>query len=628
MLRYFEGKDAAGNVVWPPVPTASDVTLPPLPGPTLRARVGDRVELTFLNHVRVDEFGGTLDRVESGAVEGCDRVTSSSGQAVYPGMAGDRGPNCFHGSSTANVHFHGTHVTPDGLGDNILLQLRPNPQVTEASVREDFARIFRAGPPERWSELPLTWRVRQLQLLREHDDKTVWQGQRGTPGHPALPPANRLLPHTEALIRAGLWPQYQIGAYPFCFDITKFVAGEPGHPPRFAMGQSPGTHWYHAHKHGSTAINVYNGMAGVFVIEGDYDDSLRKLYPHLTERVFIVQNFSDAPNLTRIDSANAARRFAPSLWINGLANPTISIRPGEIQLWRFVNASVRAVLTLLDFVATAGTPTGGGAPEMRQIAQDGVQFRFENYRDQPRRAGAPTDAARANTFAPGNRFDVLVKAPLQTGSWTFDVNDTTINRRTSVLTLKVEGANSAMDFPADEASYPSFPPFLSDIRADEIQISRTLDFGWERGRGGAGRGSGGGPQFTIDSQQFKGDRYDQTMVLGDCEEWTLTNSTSGIAHPFHIHVNPFQVVEIHDPVSGTTYKPTGNFVWQDVVAIPPSKLDSNGNVVGEKGFVRIRHRFADFAGSFVLHCHMLAHEDRGMMQLVRVIPSEAIIRHR
>ena len=75
------------------------------------------------------------------------------------------------------------------------------------------------------------------------------------------------------------WPQYYIGAYPYCFVIPEYKDATWPPPPGSKspnMGQSPGTHWYHAHKHGSTAINVANGMTGVFIIEGDYDDKLKK----------------------------------------------------------------------------------------------------------------------------------------------------------------------------------------------------------------------------------------------------------------------------------------------------------------------------------------------------------------
>ena len=140
-----------------------------------------------------------------------------------------------------------------------------------------------------------------------------------------------------------------------------------------------------------------------------------------------------------------------------------------------------------------------------------------------------------------------------------------------------------MVFP-DADNFPQLPPFLSDIRDDEIRIRRRLDFGWESGRTDPGF-EDTAPRFLIDGKQFSNERYDQTMVLGDVEEWTLTNTTSRIAHPFHIHINPFQVVEIHDPVSGYDYRPTADYIWRDVLAIPPSRLNPRTGEVEEPGRV-------------------------------------------
>jgi FtsP/CotA-like multicopper oxidase with cupredoxin domain len=73
------------------------------------------------------------------------------------------------------------------------------------------------------------------------------------------------------------------------------------------------------------------------------------------------------------------------------------------------------------------------------------------------------------------------------------------------------------------------------------------------------------------------------------------------------------------------YTPSAHPVWQDVVAIPPAKIvtDNTGKIISvTPGRVTIRQTFVDFTGTYVLHCHILAHEDRGMMQLVRVVPSD------
>src|SRR5438045_7859856 len=103
------------------------------------------------------------------------------------------------------------------------------------------------------------------------------------------------------------FPQYYIGAFPNCFKITE----ETGN----SMGQAPGTHWYHAHKHGSTALNLANGMAGALIIQGDYDATLHSYYSSkgqpLQERVLVLQQYSAVLGLLR------AAGKADLVWVNG-----------------------------------------------------------------------------------------------------------------------------------------------------------------------------------------------------------------------------------------------------------------------------------------------------------------------
>jgi len=96
----------------------------------------------------------------------------------------------------------------------------------------------------------------------------------------------------------------------------------------------------------------------------------------------------------------------------------------------------------------------------------------------------------------------------------------------------------------------------------------------------------------------------QTVALGSVEEWTVFNMNN-IRHPFHIHINPFQVIRIN----GQPVEP----FWVDTIALPP------GGSPGEPTSVTFRTRFREFAGAFVMHCHMLAHEDLGMMQRVEIV---------
>jgi hypothetical protein len=92
------------------------------------------------------------------------------------------------------------------------------------------------------------------------------------------------------------------------------------------------------------------------------------------------------------------------------------------------------------------------------------------------------------------------------------------------------------------------------------------------------------------------------MRLGDVEEWTVTND-SDEWHTFHIHQNDFQLVELDG-------KLVEGISPQDNVSVPPN------------GSVKMRMRFTDFTGKFVFHCHVLHHEDHGMMSVVKVVDPE------
>ena len=106
----------------------------------------------------------------------------------------------------------------------------------------------------------------------------------------------------------------------------------------------------------------------------------------------------------------------------------------------------------------------------------------------------------------------------------------------------------------------------------------------------------------MDGKIFDPSRIDQRVRLGAVEEWTIRNTHEHDDHMFHIHTNPFQVVE----VSG---QPQADRPWRDTVVVPrPAK---GGGIV-------MRSRFLDYTGVFMLHCHMMNHEEMGMMQTVEV----------
>ncbi|MGZ5433826.1 MAG: multicopper oxidase domain-containing protein [Thermoanaerobaculia bacterium] len=648
----------------------------PMPGPTLRARVGDLVQLTFLNQIDPNVFPYSIDRGDTVPGGGCDETSVYPANTAGPNSKQDQFPNCFHGSSTANIHFHGSHVNPNATGDNVFVEIRPTlrtqdqenkPLVTGSTVREPFNEFFAqceqkltpADPlrlwPSTWSDLPKSWTDEQEKLLKQYDSS------------PRV--AKKLWPIDEQQIRKGGWPQYYIGAYPYCFRIPQYTqtswppttqaeatsththgAGaaeedESQNPERpLMMGQSPGLHWYHAHKHGSTAINVANGMTGAFVIEGQYDDNLDAFYGKGWMRkqpVIVINQLGVSPNLER--SGPGRQDKGPDFSVNGRLKPLITMRPGEVQMWRIVNTSGRAGVYFV------GPPAGF---QWMQLAQDGVQFADANYK---------ASLNQPLLLASGNRADLLVMAPKTATAAPVpvlvqnevDPTDLASAAQITLMSVTVAGDATSMQF---IPTAPAMPPFLADIKDDEVTGTKTLTF--------ASSSPGQGGQHSIDGKKFSGE-VGEVVLLNNTEEWKIQNATYGplISHPFHIHVNPFQVTEVFDPnatvtdpatntqvpayvikpaaltapdvqclldpADPSTWKPCKpqpktNLIWWDVFPIPSGVKAGD---VGIPGYFKMRSRFVDYSGFYVLHCHILAHEDRGMMTIVEVAPLQSPYSH-
>lgn len=672
-LRHFVSKDAVPPPILPgsdnPIPSPVGAKYPDgFPGPTLRARIGDIVQLTFLNQVNPLNYPNSLDRGD--AANSCDQFSSG-----YPASVSDSFPNCLHGSSTANIHFHGTHVNPTSTGDNVFLQIRPSPRannqpiVTGDSVSQSFTKFFadceaQLKPnvlsewPYTWKDLPQPWTQEQEKLLKAYDAGT-------TPYFPPPKPlAQQLWPANQEQIDGNLWPQYYVGAFPYCFQIPEYKAANwppPAGSP-LKMGQSPGTHWYHAHKHGSTALNVANGMTGVFVIEGKYDDELNAFYGDQqtplwtrTQPVLVINQLGVTPNLAR--GSGGPEPFS----VNGRAQPKLTMRPGEVQLWRIVNTSGQRAAFFVGPPKLDPTKKGYDPKtdfEWRQLAQDGVQFFDTNYQ---------SSQNISLMVAAGNRVDLLVKAPTNPGNapYNFQVkpnNSSSKLKTTTAVTLLSVAVSGNPPENVKRTQFipraPAFPRFLADITDDEVRYTPKRTFVFDS------KGQGSAHQHTLNGEQFSETGIGVTTFLSSVEEWKVMNTTiaaGAIDHPFHIHVNPFQVVEVFDPNEQITdpndptkqldkyvtdpptypklqcqlnlndpdtwkdcHNPKQRWaIWWDVFPIPTARgmtPTGGGTAVTVPGFFRMRSRFVDFPGLWVIHCHILAHEDRGMMTIVQVLP--------
>ena len=260
------------------------------------------------------------------------------------------------------------------------------------------------------------------------------------------------LPHQDYVL-LNLWPFGSTGV-PIREDTQLGFYQTDINP--LPWNQAPGTHWYHPHKHGSTALQVLNGMSGSLIITGAFDDWLNSFYGgNLVDRLLVVQQLGE-----ELDYFNKALPdYPPQALINGLATPQIAMRPGEIQRFRFIGATMQASAALeIGFDERI--------KEVRQIAQDGVQFAWQNYDRQPYR---DSEGTYANfDLAPGNRADFLIQAPMEPGTYLIEHN-VFVKRLPDIAKKQVEGHN------LDQSLAQRIPPSIKDVESLVGDISnRTL----------------------------------------------------------------------------------------------------------------------------------------------------------
>ena len=340
-----------------------------------------------------------------------------------------------------------------------------------------------------------------------------------------------------------------------------------------------GNYWYHPHRHGSVSAQVAQGCAGMAVIAGTLDE-----VPEIrdcVERVMVIQ--APVPGIDGVLESeepiwplDAERNFL----LNGDYKPRIHIREGEVQHWRILHA---------------------GDSQFFPMRLDGLEMWEIGFDGNPLPEAALIEQA---DLAPGNRINLLVKG-LKAGAYT--LRRPAFNQGKQPLPA-VELAEVFV-IPADSKQVPPDIPFgtkipqgplpknklLKDIKPEEVTVYRKMVLGVEEVKGYFHD-----TEFTINGEPFDPRRDDVVSKLGSVEEWTLINTTP-FPHPIHIHVNPFQVISINgeeDP-----RKP-----WQDTVEVPAA------------GTVTFRTRFEDFDGRYVMHCHILPHEDTGMMINVKIEP--------
>ena len=223
----------------------------------------------------------------------------------------------------------------------------------------------------------------------------------------------------------------------------------------------PGTNWYHPHAHGSADVQIASGAVGALIIEGDFADvpeiaAAQERLLVLTEAVF--DRFGMVEDFGTLFPERAARFFA----VNGVREPTITMRPGEVQRWRILHAGWQDDM----FLDLEGHT-------LNSIARDGIPLSRMGL-SVPIKPDQPTGYPNAMLMAPGQRIDVLVQAG-QPGTYALRAvpyDQGYASPTGPIARLVIEGDPLPMSLPA---KLPA--PLEKLIGDEEITGTRVLRFG-------------------------------------------------------------------------------------------------------------------------------------------------------
>jgi suppressor of ftsI len=328
--------------------------------------------------------------------------------------------------------------------------------------------------------------------------------------------------------------------------------------------QGPGLFWYHPHAHGVVAKQMLGGMSGGLVVDGS--EELFPILKGLPEHFFLIKH-------AELGEGNEV------ISINGQRDPMVQIRPGEMQFWRIANIGATLFIKFriegmpLYVLATDGHPLsqprkmtefflGPGeridaiaiGPQAGEYAMRTISFQNEAWRkpDPPQQLATIVSAG-----SPPTRADAEAE----------------------ILHQRVDGAR-----------------WIDEVKSTAIARRRRLEYSKTPDR----------HAFMIDGRVMDENRVDQTVKLGDTEEWTVFN-TDQQYHSFHIHQTAFLVTEING-----VQQNEGSL--RDTFSLLPATDDA-------PGILKVVIPFTDpvIVGRFVYHCHAVDHEDKGMMGIVEVV---------
>jgi len=369
-------------------------------------------------------------------------------------------------------------------------------------------------------------------------------------------------------------------------DVLDMMAS-PGEALHYSVQvppqQPPGLYWYHTHSHGESYIQDLDGMSGAIVVEG-IDRYVPEVL-NMRERIFVLRDLvlptkgderkrvMESVAMQTTQCGTAPEKPDAAFTVNGTLRPKIDIAPGERQFWRIVNASPDLYADLevdsvsLEVVALDGMPLAYHDPSIRKRSMSHV------------------------LVPPAGRVEAIVTGPSP---------DSHAAMRTRCFDTGPDGdTNPAMVLADIVSAPPSNPQTLPAIDGAPVYASfpgTTLK-----------RVETSKPQFVVDFTEDKqsfyinGQKFEMnsgpmlTVDVGSLQHWRVVNSTKEV-HPFHIH-------QVHFLVYAVDGNPVKDPAWLDTVNV---RYGSSVDLVMDFTDPIIR-------GMSLFHCHLLKHEDKGMM---------------
>lgn len=487
--------------------------------------------------------------------------TASRAMSPHAGHAAPADPQAAHGTAAADTAMHPGQSVPLAARDRMPAgaALRELPRLLNRSTHAGVFQGELIAAPVRMA-------------LIDGESTEVWAFNGSVPGplidvregHTVEIRFVNRLPQPSTLHWHGLpVPPEQDG------NPHEVVAPGASRVYRFTLPLgSAGTYWYHPHPHGHTAEQAFRGLAGAFIVRA-FDDPLRSL-PERHVFVNDLRLLSDGtiPPNTADDVMDG--REGQFVLINAQREPAIAVTRSE--RWRIWNACNARYLDLaLEGMTLTQVGTDGGLFDTPQSGLTSLLL-------------APAERAEL-VVSPGPEAVAtnLVARPYSRGKMAAGAEDIAL----TLATVKLAAAKAV-----------ELPVALREVPAPGLaEHARTLVLSEDMGHGSAGM------RFMIDGKTFDMARIDHDTTVGLAEHWDIRNDTD-MDHPFHLHGVQFQVVS--RTRHGMT-EPAAYAAWKDTVNVAPGQT------------VRI-HVVQEYAGLRMYHCHILEHEEAGMMGQLRVHP--------